>query len=153
MKINSINIYNFRNYENLFVNFDENINIFIGKNGSGKTNLLESIYFLAVTKSHRAYVEKSLINNNKDVMKIMGKITSLGKIKKLEILMNQKGKIVSINDSPIRKVSEYISNFNVLLFCPDDLELIKGSPSERRTFLNLEIGQLDNKYLVFTTAR
>lgn len=65
MKINSINIYNFRNYENLFVNFDENINIFIGKNGSGKTNLLESIYFLAVTKSHRAYVEKSLINNSR----------------------------------------------------------------------------------------
>lgn len=149
MRINSINIYNFRNYEKLFVNFDENINIFIGKNGSGKTNLLESIYFLAVTKSHRAYVEKSLINNDKDVMKITGQITTLDKTKKLEILMNQKGKMVSINDFPIRKVSEYISNFNVLLFCPDDLELVKGSPSERRTFLNLEIGQLDNKYLIY----
>ena len=79
-------------------------------------------------------------------MKVIGKIDSLKKTKRLEIMMNAKGKMVSINNIPIKKVSAYISNFTVLLFCPDDLELIKGSPSERRKFLNLEIGQLDNKY-------
>lgn len=146
MKINNITLYNFRNYENISVDFSEKINIFIGSNGSGKTNLLESIYFLALTRSHRSYIDKNLINNNKSNMKVVGKISTFDKIKKLEILMNSKGKMVSINNVPIRKVSEYISNFTVLLFCADDMEIIKGSPSERRKYLNLEIGQLDNKY-------
>ena len=65
MKLNNLDIYNFRNYEKLSLNFDNNINIFIGNNGIGKTNLLESIYFLAVTKSHRSYIDSNLIKNDK----------------------------------------------------------------------------------------
>ena len=147
MKIKNIEIHNFRNYEILNINFNDNINIFIGNNGEGKTNILESIYVLAITKSHRSYIDKNLITNNKNIMKITGKIITLGGNKNLELIMNSKGKRVSINKVVSKKVSDYISNMSVVLFSPDDLELVKGSPNIRRKFLNVEIGQLDNKYL------
>ena len=147
MKIENIEIHNFRNYENLKIEFNDNINIFIGNNGEGKTNILESIYVLAITKSHRSYIDKNIITNGKNIMKISGKIDSINGEKSLEIVMNQKGKRVSINKNICKRVSDYISNMSVILFSPDDLELVKGSPSVRRKFLNIEIGQLDNKYL------
>ncbi len=149
MKISNIEIHNFRNYEKLKLDFNDNINIFIGNNGEGKTNILESIYVLAITKSHRAYIDKNLITNNKNVMKINGKIETSNGIKNLELIMNSKGKRVSINKIVSKRVSDYISNMSVVLFSPDDLELVKGSPSVRRKFLNIEIGQLDNKYLYY----
>ena len=149
MKIKELEVRNFRNYRNLKVEFSDNINIFIGNNGEGKTNILESIYVLGITKSHRSYIDKSLITNNQSVMKIKGKIDTLNGKKELELLMNPKGKRVSIDSKVSKKVSDYISNMSVVLFSPDDLELIKDSPSVRRKFLNIEIGQLDNKYLYY----
>ena len=149
MKIKSIEIRNFRNYEKLNINFNDNINIFIGNNGEGKTNILESIYVLAITKSHRAYIDKNLITTNKNLMKINGKIETLNGNKTLELLMNDEGKRVSVNKVVQKKVSDYISNMSVILFSPDDLELVKDSPSIRRKFLNIEIGQFDNKYLYY----
>lgn len=149
MKIKNINIANFRNYEKLDINFSDGINIFIGLNGTGKTNLLESIYVLALTRSHRAYTDKNLIKSDKEFLRISGLIETKKSNKKLEIFVSQKGKRVSINKLILKKVSDYISNFVVILFTPDDLELIKGSPGERRKFLNIEIGQLDNKYFYY----
>lgn len=149
MKINNIDIYNFRNYERLNINFSENINIFIGNNGEGKTNILESIYVLAITKSHRSYMDKNLITTSKNIMKIKGKVDTLKGIKNMELVMSNKGKRVSINKVVSKKVSDYISNLSVILFSPDDLELVKGSPGIRRKYLNIEIGQLDNKYLYY----
>ena len=149
MKINNIDIYNFRNYEHLNIDFDSNMNIFIGNNGEGKTNILESIYVLAITKSHKSYIDKNLITSSKNVMKLSGKVISNNKEKTLELLMNPKGKRVSINKTINKRISDYISNLAVILFSPDDLEIIKGSPSIRRKYLNIEIGQLDNKYLYY----
>ena len=149
MKISNIEIHNFRNYEKLKLDFNDNINIFIGNNGEGKTNILESIYVLAITKSHRAYIDKNLITNNKNIMKINGNIKTINDNKNLELYMNSKGKRVSINKIVSKRVSDYISNMSVVLFSPDDLELVKGSPNVRRKFLNIEIGQLDNKYLYY----
>ncbi len=149
MRIKNIEVHNFRNYEKLNVDFNDNINIFIGNNGEGKTNILESIYVLAITKSHRSYIDKALITNNKSIMKINGKVETLNGSKNLELIMNQKGKRVSINKIVSKKVSDYISNMSVVLFSPDDLELVKDSPSIRRKFLNIEIGQLDNRYLYY----
>lgn len=149
MKINNINIYNFRNYEQASIDFNDNINIFIGNNGEGKTNILESIYVLAITKSHRVYIDKTLINSNKNIMKITGNMTSNKGNKTLELIMNNKGKRVSINRVVYKKISDYISNLIVILFSPDDLDLIKGSPGVRRKYINIEIGQLDNKYLYY----
>ena len=149
MKINNISVYNFRNYEELHIDFNDNINIFIGNNGAGKTNILESIYVLAITKSHRAYIDKNLINNSKNIMKLIGKISTNKENKTLELLINNKGKSVSINKIVYKKISDYISNLMVILFSPDDLDLIKGNPSIRRKYINIEIGQLDNRYLYY----
>ena len=105
MKIKNISILNFRNYEKIDIDFSDGINIFIGLNGTGKTNLLESIYTLALTRSHRAYTDKNLIKNGKDFLKINGCIETKESIKKLEIYYNQKGKRVSINKFTLKKVS------------------------------------------------
>lgn len=143
MVIKSLDIVNFRNYSKASISFDNCINIFIGNNGAGKTNILESIYFLAITKSHRTNLEKSMIKEGNNFLKIRG----VSDNNKYELLLNLKGKSVSINGKPVRKISEYISNFRVILFCPSDLELISGSPAVRRRYLNIEIGQLHKEYV------
>lgn len=146
MKLTKIDITNFRNYDKISLEFD-NINVLIGKNGVGKTNILESIYVLAITKSHRSYLDKNLIKENETFAKIMGSVNKNNKKNTYELIISPKGKKVSINKNTFKRISDYLSNFTAILFCPDDLELIKGSPSERRKFLNIEIGQLDNKYI------
>ncbi len=148
MEIKNIKIKNFRNYKELELNFNNKINIFIGNNAQGKTNLIESLYVLGITKSHRTYNEKKLIKEGEDFLKISGIVKNENTKKELEILISSKGKSVKIDKNIIRKTSEYISNLVVVLFCPDDLEIIKGSPSIRRRFLNIELGQIDNNYLV-----
>ncbi len=149
MRIFNLSLINFRNYEKLSIKFNDNINIFIGNNGEGKTNILESIYVLAITKSHRSYIDKNLITNNKNILKINGRVNSNNEIKDMELVMNSKGKRVSINRIVSKRISDYISNLIVILFCPDDLDIIKGSPNIRRKYLNIEIGQIDNKYLYY----
>lgn len=148
MYIKDINIKNFRNYDNLSLKFDKGINIIYGNNGQGKTNLLESLYFLALTKSHRSYIDNNLIKNNKDSFKLVGNIY-FNKIKtKLEINYSDKNKILKIDNNEIKKINEYISKMNIIIFYPDDLELIKNSPNIRRRFLNLELSQLQSDYYV-----
>jgi DNA replication and repair protein RecF len=148
MILNKIFINNFRNYSKLELDFNKKINIFIGNNAQGKTNILESIYVLSITKSHRCNKDLFLIKNDELFTKISGEIMHENSLKKnYEILINQKGKKVSINNNSLRKTSEYISNINTIIFCPDDLEIIKGPPSGRRYFLNIEIGQFYNNYL------
>ena len=148
MFLKEINLKNFRNYSNLKLKFNKKINIFIGNNAQGKTNILESIYFLSITKSHRTLKEIFLIKNGEIFTEVQGKVKRESNLStKYEVILNQNGKIVSINDNKIRKISDYLSNINVVMFCPDDLEIIKGTPSERRYFLNIEIGQLYNDYL------
>ena len=152
MFLNKIFISNFRNYEELELNFNKNINIFIGNNAQGKTNILESIYVLSVTKSHRCNKDLFLIKNNSLFTKIRGEVFSNEEKKNnYEILINKEGKRVSINKKILRKTSEYLSNINTIMFCPDDLEIIKGSPNKRRTFLNIEIGQFNNNYIKLLT--
>ena len=137
MRIFNLSLINFRNYEKLSIKFNDNINIFIGNNGEGKTNILESIYVLAITKSHRSYIDKNLITNNKNILKINGRVSSNNEIKDMELVMNSKGKRVSINRIVSKRISDYISNLIVILFCPDDLDIIKGSPNIRRKYLNM----------------
>jgi DNA replication and repair protein RecF len=150
MIIKKLKLKNFRNYEELDIDFNKKINVFVGNNAQGKTNVVEAIYALAITKSHRTHIDASLIRNDCKASKIKGLIKKNDQAddSELEILFNNKGKKVSINKKPIRKISDYISYFNVIIFHPDDLDILKGSPSERRKFLNVEIGQLDNYYFV-----
>ncbi len=148
MILKQINLVNYRNYEKLKLKFYKGINIIYGPNAQGKTNLLESIYFLGLTKSHRPIIENNLIMNNKLNSSVEGIINS-GKLdKKLNINFDYNNKKLFIDNNTIKKVSDYISNLNIIIFCPDDLELIKSSPQVRRKFLNMELSQLYSNYYV-----
>ena len=147
MILTNLKLKNFRNYDNLDLNFNKKINIFIGNNAQGKTNILESIYVLSLTKSHRTNKDLYLIKQNSLFTKIIGTINDEDNINKYEVLINENGKRVSINDKPLKKVSEYLSKINAIMFCPDDLEIIKGSPQERRSFFNISISGFNNDYV------
>lgn len=147
MVLNNIEIFQFRNYDHLELKLKEGINIIYGNNAQGKTNLLESIYVLGLTKSHRSFIDNSLIKDGMKVAKIKGSLKINTLPIKLEIIINNKNKKLKIDENDIKKVSDYISNMNIIIFYPEDLELIKGSPSIRRRFLNLEISQLNSTYL------
>ena len=148
MILKQINLVNFRNYENLKLKFYKGINILYGSNAQGKTNLLESIYYLGLTKSHRPIIDNNLIMNGKNSSNIEGIINN-GKLdKKLKINFDSNNKKLFIDNNQIKKVSDYISNLNIIIFCPDDLELIKLSPQVRRKYLNMELSQLYSNYYI-----
>lgn len=146
MILENLTLQNFRNYERVHLTFSKKINIFIGKNAQGKTNILESIYVLAITKSHRLFIQDKLIKEGTDYSKVEGIVVQNNRKNKFSIVISNQGKTVNINGLQIKKISEYISALNVIIYSPDDIDLIKGAPSTRRKFLNIEIGQLYSKY-------
>ncbi len=145
MYIKSIKLQNFRNYETLSLDFHKGINIIYGKNAQGKTNLLESIYVLGITKSHRSSIDNYLIKDNKDFLNIKGTIKKTKFPIDLEFYLKN-NKELKLDGEKINKISDYISNMNLIIFYPEDLEIIKGSPSIRRRFINLELSQLYSGY-------
>ena len=146
MKIINLKLYNFRNYETLSLDFSKKQNIIIGENGSGKTNIVEAIYVLAITKSFRGSLDKVLIKNGARDMSIEGTVRD--KINhNYKINLSENGKVVKIDNNKIAKLSNYISKINVVLFTPQDTNVIKDSPSSRRNMMNIEITQLENGYL------
>lgn len=147
MNLTKINLVNFRNYSKINISLGPKINIFIGDNAQGKTNILESIVVLALTKSHRAITNPDIIQFNKKKSIIKGTVKRNRIISNLEIELGDGYKKISVNGTEIKKLSDYISNLNIILFSPDDLELIKGSPSIRRNMLNIQLSQISNTYL------
>ena len=123
------------------------MNIFVGDNAQGKTNILEAITFLALTKSHRLGVHPNVIMFNKKKAKIKGVIQKEKIISKLEVEIVDNEKKLFVNQTEIRKVADYISNLNIIVFSPDDLEIIKGSPNVRRNLLNIQLSQISKIYL------
>lgn len=146
MYLKSIKLNNFRNYDSIKIEFKPNINIIYGQNAQGKTNLLESIYFLAVTKSHHSFLDNKLIKNGYDCLQVEGIINNDNIDTKYIINFHENKKSLKIENKSIKKVSDYISNINTIIFYPDDLNLIKGSPNERRRYINVELSQLSAKY-------
>ena len=147
MKINKLRLKNFRNYDNLEIQFNDRLNIIIGNNAQGKTNILEAIYFLSITKSNLSVNDKMCIKKDQLFAKIIGDIHDNNGNKKLQVLTNANGKKLEINGIEIKKHSEYIGNLKVIIFNPDDIRLIKEAPGNRRRFLNIEISQLYGKYI------
>ena len=147
MNIHKLKLKNFRNYEDLEILFNDKLNIIIGNNAQGKTNILEAIYFLSITKSNLAINDKNCIRHEMLFSKIEGDIASKDGKKKLSILLNTNGKKIEINDNEIKKHANYIGNLRVIIFNPDNIRLIKDAPGNRRRFLNIEISQLYNKYI------
>ena len=144
-------VQNYRNLEKIDTTFDPNVNIFIGKNAQGKTNLLEAIYFLALTRSHRTNTDKELIHFGADYANIMGKVYKSQVNVNLRVLITKKGKKVWINRIEQPKLSKYVGQLNAILFSPEDLELIKGAPALRRKFMDQEFGQINSEYLFFAS--
>lgn len=149
MRIEHLKLTNFRNYSSLEIDFNNNVNIIIGDNGKGKTNILESIYVLSLTKTHRYGVEENLIKFNEEIAKIEGIVRKDGLIKKQEIHLTKKKKQIFINNKEMRRIRDYISNFCVISFTPEDLEIVKGSPNIRRNMINIDISQLHNNYISY----
>ena len=150
MKIDSLSLMNFRNYETLNISFG-NLNIIYGLNGSGKTNIVEAIYMLALTKSFRINNDKIMIKKGKIKAKIKGNVLKKNDENEFGVEISNDGKIVAINGEKQDKVSDYVSRINVILFNPSDTRLIDDAPSERRKMLNIEISQIYKEYLVVLT--
>ena len=147
MQISSLKLLNFRNYESLELKFSPKVNLIYGKNGMGKTNIVEAIYMLGLTKTFRSNNDDVVIKKGKNIAKIEGTIkdTILNNYK---IIISNAGKRIKIDNNKIAKVSDYITKVNIILFNPDDLKMIKDTPSIRRKMLNIEISGINSEYLL-----
>ena len=148
MKIESLKLKNFRNYDLLSVNFDESTNIFYGDKAQGKTNILEAVYVSGTTKSHRGTKDKDLIRFGIDESHIETVVEKNGIKYQIDMhLKKNSPKGIAINKIPIKKASELFGIINIVFFSPEDLNIIKNGPGERRRFIDLELSQLDKVYL------
>lgn len=147
MYLKELNLKNYRNYHSLTAQFENKVNVIIGENAQGKTNMMEAIYVLAMAKSHRTSNDKELIQWEKEYAKIEGGVEKQNRFASVELIISNKGKKAKFNHIEQRKLSDYVGNVNVIMFAPEDLNLVKGSPQIRRRFINMEIGQVSPVYL------
>lgn len=146
MILSNLKLIDFRNYNNIDLTFSKELNFIIGENASGKTNLVESIFYLSLARSFKTHNDLELINVNAKETLIKGRIYSNELFNDLTIKLTFKGKIIYINDKKIKKLSELTKYLNVLLFIPNDTNLMKGAPKERRFFLNLNLSKMNLSY-------
>lgn len=158
MIIKSIELKNFRNYEDLNISFDAGTNILYGDNAQGKTNILEAAYLCGTTKSHKGSKDKEMIKFDRQEAHIrtvvVKKQPGSNQEKEYQIdmhLKNNRSKGIAINRVPIKKASELFGILNMVFFSPEDLNIIKNGPAERRRFLDSELCQLDKIYLADLT--
>ena len=151
MQISSLKLLNFRNYESLELKFSPKVNLIYGKNGMGKTNIIEAIYMLGLTKTFRSNNDDIVIKKGKNIAKIEGMIKDTI-FNNYKIIISNAGKRIKIDNNKIAKVSDYITKVNIILFNPDDLKLIKDTPSIRRKMLNIEISGINGEYLLLLNA-
>lgn len=146
MYINEIKLNNFRNYNNQEIKLEDGINLFYGNNAQGKTNIIESIFLCSMGKSFRARKEKELINFNNTDASVEINYLKKDRDGKIKYIIGDNKKIF-INNIPIKKMSELLGNINIVLFSPEDINIIKDGPSNRRKFLNMMISQLRPNYI------
>ncbi|MFV0381060.1 MAG: DNA replication/repair protein RecF [Breznakia sp.] len=146
MILKKLKLVNFRNYKNIILSFDYGIHFIVGNNGQGKTNLLESIYYLSCTKSHRLKQDKDLIYIGDEFFNVEGIIEKNKKEINIKCYVKEFGKNLFLYRNPVMKVSDFIGFFNAVMFCPDDMNMFNSSPKNRRKFIDLELGKLSKKY-------
>lgn len=148
MIIESVELKNYRNYNELHMDFSQGTNLLYGDNAQGKTNILEAIYVCATTKSHRGSKDKEIIGFGEEEshMKINIRKNDVPYRIDMHLRMN-KTKGVAINGIPIHKASELFGVVNVVFFSPEDLNIIKNGPAERRRFIDMELCQLNKLYV------
>ncbi|MDZ5536824.1 DNA replication/repair protein RecF [Bacillus licheniformis] len=147
MYIQNLTLSSYRNYERLDLQFENKVNVIIGENAQGKTNLMEAIYVLAMAKSHRTSNDKELIRWDEDYAKIEGRVIKKNGSVPIQLMISKKGKKGKVNHIEQQKLSQYVGAVNTIMFAPEDLNLVKGSPQVRRRFLDMEIGQVSPVYL------
>lgn len=146
MWIKKIRINNFRNYKEQEIDLEENINIFYGENAQGKTNIIEAIFLSSMGKSFRAKKDKEMINFNSENSLIEINFKKLDREGKIKIELGNK-KNIYFNGIKIKKLSELLGNINIVIFTPDDINILKGGPQNRRRFLDIMISQLKPNYM------
>lgn len=147
MYLENLKLKSFRNYHETELEFSPGINVLIGENAQGKTNLLEAIYVLAMTRSHRTSNDRELIEFSERNAFLEGVIAKNTGCLRLSLSLSNKGKTGRVNHLETPRLSQYIGNLNVILFSPEDLSLVKGAPTVRRRFIDMEFGQIDATYL------
>lgn len=152
MNIRSIEFKNFRNYENLEISFDEGTNILFGDNAQGKTNILEAAYMSGTTKSHKGSRDREMIRFGEEEAHLKTVVVRGGREYQIDMhLKKNRAKGIAIDKIPIKKASELFGILNIVFFSPEDLNIIKNGPAERRRFLDSELCQLDRIYLADLT--
>ncbi|WNV58027.1 DNA replication/repair protein RecF [Oscillospiraceae bacterium NTUH-002-81] len=147
MVVKSLDLKNFRNYHELHIDFDPFTNIFYGNNAQGKTNILESVYLGGTTKSHKGSKDRDMITFTEEESHIRMLVQKKNLTRRIDMhLKKNKTKGIAVDGIPIKKASELFGIVNLVFFSPEDLNIIKNGPSERRRFIDLELCQLDKIY-------
>lgn len=147
MYLSKLHLHNFRSYGALTGEFSPRYNLLVGPNGAGKTNVLEAIFMLATARSHRASRDQELVRWGEDLMRVQADIVKAQTTMRLDLAYTRnRRKQLRINGQPEAKVSNLIGQFNVVLFAPEDLQLVKGAPALRRRFLDIELAQVSKAY-------
>ncbi|MCR5795430.1 MAG: DNA replication/repair protein RecF [Solobacterium sp.] len=148
MIIKSLKLRNFRNYGDVSIEPGSHMNLLTGMNAQGKTNLLESLVYLSLTRSHRISDDKKMIREGCSFADISCVLEEDGRTTDLQAVIHEKGKTLLIRRQPVKKSSDFVGILNVILFSPDDLRLFTDSPKERRRVMNQEITKISPKYLL-----
>lgn len=146
MLITNLKLQNFRNYEETNINFNKGINIIYGDNAQGKTNILESIFVCSLGKSFRTNKDKELIKFGKEYSIVEAEFSKSDRNGKIKIEISDK-KNIFVNGVKIKKLSELLGIINLVIFTPDDINILKSGPAQRRRFLDIFIGQLRPNYI------
>ena len=147
MVVKSITIKNFRNHNYLSYDFGDNLNVIVGDNGVGKTNLVESIYYLSLARSFRTNEDDELIKDGKESAYIDAIIASGTNRHKVKISFLKGIRKVFVDDKPIKRLSELSNIVNIILFEPRDVMLFRGSPKYRRDYLDISLSKKSPTYL------
>lgn len=147
MKIKRLQLKNYRNYENLDITLSPSLNIFIGNNAQGKSNILESIFVLALTKSYINVKDQYLIKDGKDFATIKANCYNDNVENNLEVIIAGESKKLKVNQVEIKKYCDYISRVKVLIFSPYNVNFVKDGPNVRRKNINMVISQFSNNYV------
>lgn len=150
MYIENLRLKNYRNYKEISINFDPSINIIYGNNAEGKTNLLESIFLCATSRSHRGSKEKDIINFNEEEAHIKMIFNEKEEKKQvIDIQLNKESKKgIALNGIKKEKLSDFLGTFYAVIFSPEDLNIIKEGPATRRKFIDMELYQIDRQYVI-----
>ena len=146
MWISKVKINNFRNYKEQEIELEKNVNVFYGENAQGKTNIIEAIFLCSMGKSFRAKQDKEMIKLDAQEAMVEIEFQKIDRDGKIKIQLGRK-KTVYVNGIKIKKLSELLGNLNIVMFNPDDINILKGGPQNRRRFLDIMISQLKPNYM------